>query len=126
MKKDGIQTRNRKLSAKKKKKGMHPVYAPDMLRCDKNGGMSAAGFGSFASHNPYNMYNVYNSQHLAAILGGSNAGGLVAPSGAGQGSYPGAQHHPSMHGMSGLGLSGAAAAAGGGAMAIGGFCTVGA
>lgn len=118
MKKDGIQTRNRKLSSKKKKKGM--MGYPDMLRCDKNGSVGT-NFPGFGPH--YNSMYMYNNhqQIAAAILGGGNPGGLVGS--AGQAGYHGPQHHPSIHGMS----AGLAAATGGGAMGLGGgFCTVGA
>lgn len=129
MKKDGIQTRNRKLSAKKKKKAM--LGFPDMLRCDKTGA-AGGGFGGFGAHGGYSMYSMYGNQHIAAAAvaaaaaasSSSMAGGLMGPGG--QGSYHGHQHHPGMHSMSGLGLP-SASPAGGGPMGLGGgFCTVGA
>lgn len=121
MKKDGIQTRNRKLNAKKKKK------------CNMLVPGGSGGFGGFGAHGGY-MYGMYGSNHFAAVAASlrdvaaagssSMAGSLMGPGG--QVAYHGHQHHPSMHGMSGLGLSGASAAAGAPMGLGGGFCTVGA
>lgn len=100
MKKEGIQTRNRKLSSKKKKKGM--LGFPDMLMkpLDKSGFGAFGGGGSGFS--PY----MYGGQ----MPTGGMAGGFMAG--------------PPVHGMSTmsgmpLGLSSAAASA-----ASLGFCTV--
>ena len=89
MKKDGIQTRNRKLSSKsKKKKGM--LGFPDMLKpLDKGGfGGFGTGGGGFGSMSHY----MYGGQ----MHGSSMAGGFMSA--------------PPMHSMSamsgvGLGLS---------------------
>nr|XP_027235735.1 GATA-binding factor C-like [Penaeus vannamei] len=89
MKKEGIQTRNRKLSSKsKKKKGM--LGFPDMLKpLDKGGfggfGTGGSGFGSMSHY-------MYGGQ----MHGSSMAGGFMSA--------------PPMHGMSamsgvGLGFS---------------------
>lgn len=96
MKKEGIQTRNRKLSSKsKKKKGM--LGFPDMLRpLDKSGfgGFGSSGFGFGSTGSPYGMYG--------SQMPGSQMGCFMSA--------------PPMHGMSsalsgfGQGLSTAAAA----------------
>ena len=63
MKKDGIQSRNRKLSSKKKKKGM--LNFPEMLRSDKSGHGGHGGFGGFGAHGGY-MYSMYGGPINAA------------------------------------------------------------
>jgi len=121
MKKDGIQTRNRKLSSKKKKKGM--LFPADMLRCDKTGAAGAAGgFGGFGGHFGGHMYSMYGGA-AAASMAASMAATMAMGSGH-QGGYH--QPHPGMHGMSSLGLGGAAAPSTGPMGLGGGFCTVGA
>ncbi|XP_050737911.1 GATA-binding factor 3-like [Eriocheir sinensis] len=110
MKKEGIQTRNRKLSSKsKKKKGM--LGFPDMLKpLDKGGfggfGTGGSGFGSMSHY-------MYGGQ----MHGSSMAGGFMSA--------------PPMHGMSamsgGLGSLGLSSAAAASAASLGlssGFCTV--
>lgn len=110
MKKEGIQTRNRKLSQKsKKKKGM--LGFPDMLKpLDKGGfggfGTGGSGFGSMSHY-------MYGGQ----MHGSSMAGGFMSA--------------PPMHGMSamsgGLGSLGLSSAAAASAASLGlssGFCTV--
>ncbi|XP_066964149.1 GATA-binding factor 1-B-like isoform X1 [Macrobrachium rosenbergii] len=109
MKKEGIQTRNRKLSQKsKKKKGM--LGLPDMLKpLDKGGfggfGAGGSGFGSMSHY-------MYGGQ----MHGSSMAGGFMSA--------------PPMHGMSmsgGLGSFGLSSAAAASAASLGlssGFCTV--
>ena len=102
MKKEGIQTRNRKLSSKsKKKKGL--LGFPDMLR-DKNGGASG-GFGGFGGHGGSfsAMYSMYGNQMAAAAAAAAAAsssmgGGLMPPSH----HAPHQQAHHSMHGMTGF------------------------
>ena len=108
MKKEGIQTRNRKLSSKsKKKKGL--LGFPDMLR-DKNGGASG-GFGGFGGHGGglSAMYTMYNNQMMtaaaaaaaAAASSSSMGGGLMGTAGHHGGPHA-SQHHPSMSGMAGF------------------------
>ena len=86
MKKEGIQTRNRKLSSKsKKKKGM--LGFPDMLKpLDKSFGGFGGGGGGFSASMSHYMYG-------GQMHGSSMAGGFMSG--------------PAMHGMgsmSGLGL----------------------
>ncbi|KAL7644403.1 UNVERIFIED_CONTAM: hypothetical protein RMT77_005234 [Armadillidium vulgare] len=97
MKKEGIQTRNRKLSSKKKKKGM--IGFPEMLMKP----LDKSGFGAFGGSSSGFSHYMYGGQ----VHGGGMTGGFMTS--------------PSMHGMSGmpLGLSSAAASA-----ASLGFCTV--
>ncbi|KAF2359614.1 Zinc finger GATA-type [Trinorchestia longiramus] len=112
MKKEGIQTRNRKLSSKsKKKKGL--LGFPDMLR-DKNG-PGGAGFGGFGS--PAGgfsaMYSMYGN-HMAAAAAAAAAAASSSSMGGGlmggghHGMHPGSQPHSSMHGMSTFGGIGGA------------------
>lgn len=112
MKKEGIQTRNRKLSSKsKKKKGL--LGFPDMLR-DKNGG-AGGGFGGFGSPGGgfSAMYSMYGNHMAAAAAAAAAAassssmgGGLMA--GGHPGGHHGGQAHSSMHGMSSFGGIGGA------------------
>ena len=86
MKKEGIQTRNRKLSSKsKKKKGM--LGFPDMLKpLDKGFGGFGGGGGGFSASMSHYMYG--GQMHGSSMTGGFMSG-------------------PAMHGMgtmSGLGL----------------------
>ena len=104
MKKEGIQTRNRKLSSKKKKKGMLAFPEMIMKSSDKLqfGGFGPGGSG-FSSMSPY-MY-----------------GGQMA----GTGMHGGFMAGPPMHGMSGMTLGLSSAAASAASLGLGsGYCTV--
>ncbi|XP_047738678.1 GATA-binding factor C isoform X3 [Hyalella azteca] len=113
MKKDGIQTRNRKLSAKsKKKKGL--LGFPDMLR-DKScqGGQGFPGFGGPGGGGFSAMYSMYGN-HMAAAAAAAAAAASSSSMGGGLmgGGHHGVHHsgqpHSSMHGMSGFGGIGGA------------------
>lgn len=105
MKKEGIQTRNRKLSSKsKKKKGSNGMMGPgvmgpglglpDMMKpLDKNGFPNFASAGNHLGPSAMSHYMYNTNMHAGSM---HHAGSFAPP-----------PHHASMHmsGMGGLGLA---------------------
>ena len=80
MKKDGIQTRNRKLAAKAKKRRMHDFFKPLDPRFGAYGGMGGMGVSSFAScYGPSVAANPM-SQYYAANTMGAQMSQFMSPS----------------------------------------------
>ena len=70
MKKDGIQTRNRKLAAKAKKRRMHDFFKPLDPRFGAYGGMGGMGVSSFAScYGPSVAANPMSQYYAANTMG---------------------------------------------------------
>ena len=80
MKKDGIQTRNRKLAAKAKKRRMHDFFKPLDPRFGAYGGMGGMGVSSFGYGMGASVATNPMSQYYAANTMGAQMSQFMSPS----------------------------------------------